>query len=327
MDQLQSMRAFVSVATFQSFTKAAEMLDLSRPMLSRSISDLEAHVGTRLLNRTTRRVSLADGAKGYFDMCIRILDMIDEAERQISDDKMSECGPIRVIVHPLAVASGISTVLGAFSATSSCVKLQVTTQDSPLNLIESGYDVSIYPPSLILNATVVNRPLFSSNYALVVSQQYLGKSAPIQSVCDLSKHRIIDGRDAHSDAREPLTVGDPQCTVSLSNPHFRVSGLVARELALAGTGIAILPEITVASDLSMGSLVRVGLDQSLTLGEISLGVQYQRSVSLPRRLRTFIDACLSYFRTIGADFTSAPPVLQVSNPAHRRNEQSEISVD
>ncbi|WP_084069610.1 LysR family transcriptional regulator [Paraburkholderia heleia] len=300
MDHLQSMRAFAAVAKLQSFTKAADLLNVSRPVLSRAISELEAHVGTRLLNRTTRTVSLAEDAREYFDICVQIIELLDTAERRLTDETISECGPIRVIVHPLAVASGISTVLNAFSATSACVKLHVTMQDAPLNLIESGYDVSLYPPELILNTTVVNRALFTSRYVLVASEQYLRRSGSLQSLCDISKHRIVDGRESNPNHRDSLELHDDACSISVGNAHFVVSGLVARELALAGTGLAILPELAVSADLARGSLVRVGSADALNLGEISLGLQYQRSTSLPRRVRTFIDACLSYFRAVGA---------------------------
>lgn len=101
-------------------------------------------------------------------------------------------------------------------------------QDTPLNLIGSGCDMSRSPPELVVNTTVVNRARFSSKYLLVAGEPYLRKRGPLQSLCDVSRHRIVDGR------------------------------------------------------------------------EISLGVQYQRSASLPRRVRTFVDACPSYFRAVGA---------------------------
>ncbi|WP_414448260.1 LysR family transcriptional regulator [Burkholderia sp. 22PA0099] len=300
MDHLQSMRAFVAVAKFQSYTSAAEHLNVSRPVLSRTIRELEQQVGTRLLNRTTRKVSLAEGARDYLETCVRIIEMVDDAERRLADDTTSECGPIRIVVHPLAVASGIATVLHAFSTTSPCVELQVSMQDAPLNLVDSGCDAAIYPPDLILNSTVVNRPLFTSRNVLVASEPYLRKHGPLHTLRDLSRHRLIDGREAGAESRECLALHDEACPASLGKAYSAVPGLVARELALAGTGLAMLPELTVAADLARGHLLRAGLGDALSLGEISLGIQYQRSASPPRRVRTFIEACLSYFRTVGA---------------------------
>lgn len=118
----------------------------------------------------------------------------------------------------------------------------------------------------------------------------------------MAKHRIVDGRESNQDHRESLALHDDACSIPVGNAHFVVSGLVARELALAGTGLAILAELAVSADLARGSLVRVGSADTLNLGEISLGVQYQRSASLPRRVRTFVDACLSYFRAIGGSY-------------------------
>ncbi|MBN3761424.1 LysR family transcriptional regulator [Burkholderia sp. Ac-20365] len=302
MDQLASMRAFVTVARTQSYTKAADILNVSRAALSRAISDLETHTSSRLLNRTTRRVALAETARDYFDSCSRIIDELEQAERRLIDDKTSECGYVRVVAHPLAVAAGISTLLDAFGATAPCIKIHLTVQDSPLNLIESGYDLSIYPPDRIANATVVNRPLFRSGFVFVASPQYLDKSASLNSICDLPQHRIIDGREEA--ARKGLEISSDTSTcppLSLQSVDMNVPSAIARELAMAGAGIALLPEVIVRRDLARGELRKVSFDGEMSLGGIDLGVQYQQASSTPRRTRTFIDACLGYFRSLDTD--------------------------
>ncbi|MGP8432393.1 LysR family transcriptional regulator [Paraburkholderia fungorum] len=312
MDQLASMRAFVTVARTQSYTKAADILNVSRAAISRGISDLEAHTSTRLLNRTTRRVALAETARDYFESCSRIIDELEQAERRLIDEKVSECGYVRVVAHPLAVAAGISTLLDAFGATAPCIKIHLTVQDGPLNLVESGYDLSIYPPERVANSTVVNRPLLQSGFVFVASPPYLEKSAPVNSICDLPQHRIIDGRDEAARKGLEISSQTSECpALSLDTASMNVPGAIARELALAGAGIALLPEVTVRHDLARGDLMKVQFDGDLSLGGIELGIQYQQASSIPRRTRTFIDACLGYFRSLDSDQELAAPSLSV----------------
>jgi len=302
MDHLASMRAFVTVAKAQSFTKAADILNMSRAALSRAITDLETHTSSRLLNRTTRRVALAETARDYFEACSRIIDELEQAERRLIGDKTSECGYVRVVAHPLAVAAGISTMLDAFGATAPCIKVHLAVQDGPLNLVESGFDVSIYPPDRISNSTVVSRLLFRTNFVFVASSQYLEKSAPLASICDLSQHRIIDGRDEAAKKSLEITSETSSCpTFSLESSDMAVPGVIARELAIAGAGIALLPEVAVRRDLIQGELRKVRFDDVISLGGADLGVQYQQASSTPRRTKTFIDACLGYFRSLDAD--------------------------
>ena len=316
MDQLASMRAFVTVARTQSYTKAADILNVSRASLSRAISELEAHTRSRLLNRTTRRVALAETAKDYFDSCARIIDELEQAERRLIDDKTSECGYLRVVAHPLAVAAGISTMLDAFGATAPCIKVHLAVQDGPLNLIESGFDLSIYLPDRVVNSTIVNRPLFRSSFVFVASPQYLAKSAPLKSICDLPLHRIIDGREEATRKGLEISSDTIACPVlSLESADMNVPGAIARELAIAGAGIALLPEVIVRRDLAQGDLRKVEFDGKVALGGVDLGVQYQQASSTPRRTRTFIDACLGYFRSLDADqeTTAHSASVQASN--------------
>jgi len=302
MDQLASMRAFVTVARTQSYTKAADILNISRAVISRAVSDLETHTGSRLLNRTTRRVALADTAIEYFESCSRILAELEQAERRLIDEKTSECGFVRVVAHPLAVAAGISTLLDAFGATAPCIKIHLTVQDGPLNLVESGYDLSIYPPDRVANSTVVNRPLLQSGFVFVASPPYLGKSPSMVSICDLPKHRIIDGRDETARKGQEISSQTAECPAwSLDSVNMIVSPAVARELALAGAGIALLPQVVVRDELANGELTKIAFDSDTSLGGVELGVQYQQANSIPRRTRTFIDACLGYFRSLDTD--------------------------
>ncbi|RFU49125.1 LysR family transcriptional regulator [Paraburkholderia sp. DHOC27] len=299
MDQLASMRAFVTVARTQSFTKAAEILNVSRGALSRAISDLEAHTRARLLNRTTRHVSLVEAARDYYNACARIIDELEQAERRLTDDKMSECGYVRVVVHPLAVVAGMSTMLQAFAATAPCIKVHATVQDGPLNLVDSGYDLAIYPPDRITNSTIVSRPLFHSRFVLVASPKYLERNPSVSSICDLSAHRIVDGREQTLKKGADISLETSLCPdFSLQGSHFTVPAEIAREIALAGGGIALVPEVAVRRDIAQGDLREIRPGESASLGGVDLAVQYRQLSSTPRRTKTFIDACLGYFRAL-----------------------------
>ena len=296
MDHLASMRAFVTVARTQSFTKAADLLGVSKPQLSRAISDLEEHTHSLLFHRTTRHVSLAEGARDYFETCTRILEQLEEAEHRLADDKNFVAGPLKVVAHPLAVVAGLASMLAAYAALAPDVQIQLTVQAGPLNLEDSGYDVALYPPQLILNATVINLPLFKSRLMLVAAATYLQRTREVRTLDDLASQVLIYGTGDGRVNPELQFERDGICApIGMAKCHYSVSAIVAKELALAGAGVAVLPECAVNAELACGRLQRVLPLSVLCHGDAELGLQYLHKRLMSRRARGFVDECLNFF--------------------------------
>jgi len=309
MDHLASMRAFVTVGRTQSFTKAAELLGVSTPQLSRAIADLEEHTHSLLFHRTTRRVSLADGARDYFETCTQILEQLEEAEQRLADDKNSVAGQLKVVAHPLAVVAGLASMLAAYGMRAPDVQIQLTVQAGPLNLEDSGYDVALYPPQLILNTTVINRPLFKSRLVLVAAEAYLQRTRGVRTLDDLASQALIYGIGNGKLNPELQFERDGICApIGTSKCHYSVSAIVAKELALAGAGIAVLPECAVAAELGSGRLQRVLPLSVLCHGDAELGLQYPHKRLMSGRARSFVDECLDFFAP-GNRIPEGPPSL------------------
>ncbi|GLZ18344.1 hypothetical protein Bpla01_18740 [Burkholderia plantarii] len=163
-------------------------------------------------------------------------------------------------------------------------------RDAP-TLLPADTVRAMKPGSVVIDLAAGRRPVVDEASGRRGGNCPLGEADQV-----VTRHGVLIGGHTNLAAMVPADT----CSIPVGNAHFVVSGLIARELALAGTGLALLPELAVFADLARGSLVRVGSADALNLGEISLGVQYQRFASLPRRVRTFVDAGLSYCRAVGA---------------------------
>ena len=141
MKDLNEIQIFVSVATAGSFTKAATELGLPKSTVSRRVAQLEDRMGIRLLNRTTRRLSLTDGGALYLPRCRRALEEIDEAERSISELGTEPQGILRITAP--SEADWLSDVLSDFMTRHPKIKLQVTLTNRFVDLVSGGYDLAI----------------------------------------------------------------------------------------------------------------------------------------------------------------------------------------
>jgi DNA-binding transcriptional LysR family regulator len=296
MDHLSTIRAFVAVARFESFTKAADALGTSKAQVSRAVTALERHTHSRLIKRTTRQVSLAEGARGYYETCVRVITELQAVEQQLADDKQALDGRISVVAHPLAVASGLSDLLQAFTRRAPEVDVEVTISTCCLNLESSDYDVALYPPQKILNSSAISRPLFHSPHVCVASPTYLARSPRINSLADMSEHTIICLHSYENGKPEPsLRERDLIKRLRLPRYRFYASESAAKDLALADAGIAVLPECVVAEYLRSGRLVRV-LATELTIQErAELSIHYVQKRLMARRTRELVEESIRFF--------------------------------
>ncbi|HEY4296655.1 MAG TPA: LysR family transcriptional regulator [Paraburkholderia sp.] len=303
MDHLLSIRAFVAVVRFESFTRAATHLNMSTSGLSRAVSNLEAHTHTRLLHRSSRHVALAEGARDYYTTCRELLDRLHESERLLAREQETPAGTIRVAAHPLAMESGLPQLLERLRIEAPDIGVTMTVDSRRLKLELGNYDVAVYPRTLISDAEAICRTLVSSPWVLVASEAYWRHDRQVPLADDFSGHVLI-GCESVAGEREPLRL---TCGETVLTPLKPASQLVANEstairFALAGYGMAVLPRITIDRYLDTGRLQPVLPQYRIERMPAQLDVAFIRRRSLPSRTRTFIDACLRHF--------SDPPTLR-----------------
>ncbi len=257
MDQLRQIEAFVAVVNNGSFVKAAERLDTSKAVVSRLVLELEAQLGTRLLNRTTRRLSLTDSGTDYFERGRQILDDLAEANAAASASTASPVGRLKINA-PLSFGNlHLAPLWGEFLKLHPQVELDITLTDRIVDLVDEGFDLAVRIGRL-QTTTLVARKLASDRVLLCASPTYLRGSPAIERIEDLAAHSVMayswwSGGDVWS--FEAPQGGQVSVT---TRPRLRAnSGDTCRASALADQGIIYQPAFLVGDDVKAGRLVEI----------------------------------------------------------------------
>ena len=318
MDQLYMLRAFVAAARYQSFSRAAESLNVTTGSVSKAIAKLEECIQTRVLLRTTRSVSLTEAAQSYYLICCRLLEELDEANRRIALEHEVNGGKLRLVVHPMLMSVTFSRLVRRYRAIAPHVSLVVSVQDHATNLFDGRFDIAILPPQLVEQSTVIRRTLCRSPRILVASPAYLEQYGAPESASKLASHFLLIDPETRKKSADFIDLREGGRKVSVS-PISSMEGneVVLRAAALNGTGIATLPEAMVREDIDIGHLVHILPECTASDSGVEMCLFYSHRELIPARLRMFVDFCTDFFRTPAK--AAADDVIRVPRPM-KRNE-------
>ena len=258
MDPLRQIEAFVAVVQAGSYVRAAERRDTSKAVLSRQVLDLEARLGTRLLNRTTRKLSLTETGAVYFERCRQILDDLQDADAAASATTAAARGRLRINA-PLTFGNlHLAPLWGEFLKLHPLVELDITLTDRVVDLVEEGFDlaVRIVQAGRLPSSSLVARQLASDRMLLCASPGYLRSAPAITHPDDLARHAAMayawwSGGDVWS-----FTDADGRTASVTIRPRLRTnSGDTCRAAALADQGVIYQPAFLVGPDVRAGRLV------------------------------------------------------------------------
>jgi DNA-binding transcriptional LysR family regulator len=292
MDRLSSLAAFVQVVDCGGFTAAARRLSMSPTMISNHIQALEDRLGVRLLNRTTRKVSLTEIGREYYERSTQVLAELEEADRAASAQQMIPRGQLRVHCHT-AVARFIAPMLASFLRDSPEVSVDLRLGDQMIDMLEEGFDLAIrtlMPP----DSSVMARPLARWRHVLCCSLSYLETHPAPSSPADLASHNCI--RYAFAAFGDEWRFTDPAgkpVVVRVTGNLVTSSSQVLRATALAGGGLLLTAPFIVHEELEAGSLIRL-LPEYQT-HEFSIVALYPHRRYLAAKVRVFIDALVALF--------------------------------
>ncbi|MGI4837222.1 MAG: LysR family transcriptional regulator [Janthinobacterium lividum] len=290
MNQLHAMRVFCSLVEAQGFSAAAERLDTTHSSVSRHLQQLEAELGVRLVNRTTRQLSLTAAGQDYYAACVDILERVDAAAA-LCNDHQQPSGRLKVSL-PLVVGTlELGQWLPAFEQRYPQIQLELSCADRFVDLVAEGFDVALRISGPLADTSLVSRLLDVSPMVLVASPHYLqSHGTPLDSAA-LPAHRLL----AHSGGSDWQLHSDN----AMPQPTRPGNGLRADTItslyaaALAGAGIAAFTFTTVKADLREGRLIRV-LPQ-YTLGDRHYHVLYPHARHLPGKVRAFVDFMVEHY--------------------------------
>jgi len=296
MDRFRTMQTFVRVARAGSFTTAASQLGLSRALVSRHISDLEARLGVRLLNRSTRTLSLTEEGLAYVESCERILEEIEANERSIARAGTVPIGTLNVTAPKSFGSLHLADAIIAFAKSEPRIRVALTLDDftfRPHDFVEGGQDVAIRT-SEIRNSSVIVKRIGTFRSVLCAAPDYLEQHGHPKEPGELARHACLAHLNLTSDDRHWRLKG-PRGVISVKveGPFLSNSALVLRRAALAGQGIAMLPQYCIGQDLASGALVPV-LPQYKPL-ERPLFVVHPRATLVPKKVRLFVDFLANWF--------------------------------
>lgn len=299
MDRLQSMRVFHQVVEEGSFAAAARRLGLDPAAVTRLVSDLEHHLGTRLLQRSTRRMALTPAGEQYVQRLRGILAEIDEADAQARDQAQALAGRLRILAPPVVATHILAPAIGAFHRRYPEIALDVHVLDLREPPLED-YDVSLVSGALPLPADTVVRTVTQSDGVFCAAPGYLRKHGTPRAPQDLLQHRCLRLR-ATGAALGPWrlldpTHGDREQLVDVAAALVADHTDTLLRATLDGDGISSQPEDIVAAAIHTGQLRRV-LAPWIT-SRLSLLAAFPTRKFMPARTRVFIDHLVEHTRAV-----------------------------
>jgi len=287
VDSLGDIAVFVRVVSEGSFTRAADRLDLSRSVVSKYVTRLEERLGVRLLNRTTRRLSLTEAGQVFYERSRRGLQEFEDAEAEVSHLQEEPRGILRINSPMSFGICHVAPALPQFLKEYPGVSIDMNLDDRKLDVIEEGFDVSIRISDMP-DSSLVARRLGPCRHVVVAAPSYLEENGTPKTPGDLSAHNVISYRYQESvNNWHFIDRENRQVSVTVSGAMQMNNSLALREALLVGGGIMRTPTFIVGEDIRRGRLVRLLPDYQMLEPSIYLVFPERRHLS--PKVRAFVD--------------------------------------
>src|ERR1700723_2148578 len=292
MDKPLRLKVFRRIVELGSFVAAAERLGLSTAMTSKHLMHLEKHLGTRLLNRSSRSLSLTESGKLFFERCKDILEEMEEAESAVGSVSGVPCGTLRVSLPSWAASRLVVELVAAYRQRYPEVVLDLSFEDRVVDIIEEGYDLAIRATLNQPPAGLIARPLRPMPFVIAASRDYVKRCGVPKSPGDLAQHDCIMIGNGQSWSLAGLN-GDIEVPARVVLRFGSMTVAVAHAVS-AGIGLAPLPRILFEDPMFRDSLCPVLTEHPLRHPD--LYAIYVSRKHLPLKIRTFVDHVFEYDR-------------------------------
>ena len=283
--------AFVAVVEGGTFSAAARVLGLPVSTVSRQVSRLEEHLGVRLLNRTTRRVTPTAPGQSYFERCRRIVAESREAEEEVRQLHGEPRGLLRISAPPGGLrATLVEDLITAFMARYPEIEVELLAESRYVDLVAEGFDLALRG-GIMRDSALIARRLIRMRTGLVASPDYLARRGRPRRVADLARHDLLVQRAPGRQPRWPLS---PRGSIAVRGRLMTNDMAVSRAAALAGLGIAYVPLMLVDLELESGVLEPV-LPNAVGRETDGLHLVYPQGRLLAAKVRAFIDFSADFF--------------------------------
>lgn len=286
MDRLDAMQLFVRVAELGSFAAAAQQLGVARSVVTRQIAGLEAHLGVKLMVRSTRRLALTSAGTAYLEKCRVILNLVEAAETDVAEERLTPRGNIRLSLPLVFGLKRLAPLLLDFSRRYPEVALDMDYTDRRVNLIEEGIDLSIRITRR-LEAGDVARRIGSARMQVVAAPKYLARHGRPQHPSELAHHECLGYTSAGTALAWPFMINGQTESIAVRSRINANNGDVLTEAAAQGLGITCQPDFIVDSYLAAGRVEEILA--SFPMPELGIYAMLPSNRHVPYRVRALMD--------------------------------------
>lgn len=290
MDLFNSIKMYVAVVEGGSFAAAADKLAISRAMVSKQIQKLEEHLGTRLLNRTTRRLNMTETGREFYERSTQIMSDLDEATQIAGQMTRTPQGVLRITI-PLSYGQHrLATIIGDYAQIHPQVQLDISLSDRKLDLIEDGFDLAIRIGSMP-QSDLIARKIGGVRSIVCASPAYLARYGIPKTPAELGQHTCLGYTLTGGGTDWSFESADGPVNIPIKGQIRADNGDIIRLAALSGAGVLFQPHFIVGEDLEHGRLLRLLPEwQSAELGIYAV---YPSRKHLSAKVRTFVDFLVS----------------------------------
>jgi len=293
MDRLSAIQVFAQVVESGSFAKAAERLGLSTSATSRHVAELEAHLQTRLLNRTTRRVSLTESGRAFHERAVQLLADLEEAEQEAARAAVVPRGTIRLTTSVNFGVRHLAPAIADFLAQHAEVRFDVSLSDRVVDLVEEGFDLGVRIGTAG-SENLVARKLGETRMVPCAAPAYLAAHGAPEVPEDLARHNCFTYE--YVTPRDLWRFRDPsgrERAVRISGTLHSNNGDLLAEAAARGAGIVFEPAFIVGPDVRAGRLVP--LLQEFLPPPVPIYAVYPSRKHLSAKVRRFVEFLIARF--------------------------------
>jgi len=288
MDSLTSMKVYCAVVEAASFTAAARRLRLSRAVVTKHVASLEDRLHVRLLERTTRKLSITEAGGRYYERCAQILAEVEEAEREAQHATAVPRGILRVSAPHHFATAHIAPYLGEFRLRYPEVELDISLNDRFVDLIDEGFDLAVRIADALAESSLVARRLAPCRFVVCGAPDYFKRNGEPQVPDDLAQRPCL-GYTLSPRERSWVFAcpHDQRHVVTVNGPLRSNSGDLLRTAAVNGVGMALMPTFLASGDLEAGRLKAVLTDYRLQ--EYGIYAVYPSRKHLSAKVKAFVD--------------------------------------
>lgn len=292
MDVLNAMKTYVAVVNAGSFTGAADRLDISKALTSKYVKQLEEHLGVRLLNRTTRRLSVTEVGEAYYQRCQQVLDDIEELELSASDEHTVPRGRLLVSAPTTFGEFYLARAVARYQEEYPEVSVELALSDRFVNIVDEGFDLAVRIGTL-QDSSLIARRIAPSRVVVCAAPDYLARAGIPSHPRELESYSCVVDTNLRSVDKWTFQDGGNRITVKV-NGRFRVNNAIAvREALLAGQGIGYVPTYAIGNELKSGKLKMILSDYEVSGGGIY--AMYPHNRHLAAKVRTFVNFLVQRF--------------------------------